>query len=115
MNSKTHGWQPSEKGSKIKRCTIPAPVVLTVATCCLISGASSAQQMGPSDEMIRGAYRDIQAQADTNRDGKLSMNECMAIWKDRKKGEKDCRYWDADGDGFILEGEYVRQVRKIMR
>jgi Ca2+-binding EF-hand superfamily protein len=71
--------------------------------------------MGPSDEMLKGAFRDILAKADRNRDGKLSMDECMAIWKDRQKGEKDCRYWDANGDGVITEDEYVRQVRKIMR
>jgi hypothetical protein len=43
------------------------------------------------------------------------MSECMAIWKDKKTAEKNCKYWDADGDGIITEDEYVKQVRKIMR
>jgi hypothetical protein len=28
--------------------------------------------------------------------------------------EKDCKYWDANGDGVITEDEYVKQVRRIM-
>ena len=27
--------------------------------------------------------------------------------------EKNCKYWDANGDGFITEEEYVQQVKKI--
>ena len=70
---------------------------------------------GPSDDRIKGAYQQILAEADKNRDGKLSMSECMAVWKDKKTGEKNCKYWDANGDGVITEEEYVKQVRKIMR
>ena len=53
--------------------------------------------------------------ADKNGDGKLSMDECMSISKNKKKIEKDCKYWDADGNGVITEDEYVKQVLKIMR
>ena len=35
--------------------------------------------------------------------------------KDKKKAEKDCKYWDANGDGVITEEEYVKQVKKIMK
>ena len=65
--------------------------------------------------MIKGAYRQVLAEADKNRDGKLSMSECLAVWKDKKTAEKNCRYWDANGDGVITEDEYVQQVRKIMQ
>lgn len=100
----------------MKRHTLKVGIALTAAMfVLLLPVVSQAQKMGPSDEMIKGAYRDILAKADQNRDGKLSQNECLAIWKDRQKGEKDCRYWDANADGVITEEEYVKQVRKIMR
>lgn len=83
--------------------------------CLLAPGVSPAQQRGPSDDMIKANYREVLKGADKNRDGKLSMSECMAIWKDKKTAEKNCTYWDANGDGIITEDEYVAQVRKIMR
>ena len=70
---------------------------------------------GPSDEMIRGAFQQVLAGADKNGDGRISMEECMSISNDKKKIEKDCKYWDANGDGIITEDEYVKQVRKIMQ
>jgi hypothetical protein len=75
----------------------------------------SAQEKGPSPEVIKGLYRQILTRADKNGDGKLSLAECMSISKDKNKIEKDCKYWDADGDGVITEEEYVKQVRGIMR
>lgn len=78
-------------------------------------GVSTAQQKGPSDDRIKAAFQQILAESDKNRDGKLSMSECMAVWKDKQTGEKNCKYWDANGDGVITEDEYVQQVRKIMR
>lgn len=100
----------------MKRHTFTVGIALTAAMfVLLVPVVSQAQRMGPSEEMIKGAYRDILARADKNRDGKLSQSECLAVWKDRQKGEKDCRYWDADADGVITEEEYVKQVRKLMR
>jgi len=86
--------------------------LFAVSLCVALPFLAQAQRMGPSDEMIKGAYRDILAQADKNRDGTLSTSECLAIWKDTQKGGRDCKDWDADGDGLITEDEYVRQVRK---
>jgi len=99
----------------VKRYTTQVLVVLAISMWVLVPAVTPAQQRGPSDDMIKGAFRDVLAKADTNRDGKLSMGECLAIWKDKAKGEKECRYWDANGDGIITEDEYVKQVRKIMR
>jgi hypothetical protein len=96
----------------------PAIILLNIGIlviCLLAPGISLAQQRGPSDDMIKANYREILKEADENRDGKLSMSECMAIWKDKKTAEKNCKYWDADGNGIITEDEYVKQVRKIMR
>jgi hypothetical protein len=75
----------------------------------------SAQPAGPSESMIKEAYRTIASSLDANKDGKLSVTECMAMSKDKKKAEKDCKYWDENGDGIITEEEYVRQVKKVMR
>jgi hypothetical protein len=81
----------------------------------LTGNSASAAQKGPSDEMIKGAYRQILSGADKNGDGKLSMAECTAISRDKNKIEKDCKYWDANGDGTITEDEYVSQARRTMR
>jgi hypothetical protein len=75
----------------------------------------SAQEKGPSTETIKRAYRQILATADKNGDGKLSLAECMSISRNKSKIEKDCKYWDANGDGYITEEEYVKQVRGTMR
>jgi hypothetical protein len=74
-----------------------------------------AQEKGPPTEAMRGAYRQIIASADKNGDGKLSMAECMSISSNKSKIEKDCKYWDANGDGIITEEEYVTQARRIAR
>jgi hypothetical protein len=74
-----------------------------------------AQEKGPPTEVIKGAYRQILASADKNGDGKLSLAECMSISTNKSKIEKDCKYWDANGDGYITEEEYVKQARGVMR
>jgi hypothetical protein len=88
-----------------------------VFTCALILTGNLlfAQEKGPPTEAIRGAYRQILAGADKNGDGKLSMAECTSISSNKSKIEKDCKYWDANGDGVITEDEYVKQARRTMR
>ena len=39
----------------------------------------------------------------------------MEALKDKVKAEKDCTYWDANGDGTITEQEHVGQARKITK
>jgi hypothetical protein len=99
----------------MNRIALPALIGLVTSIYVLAPGVSPAQQRGPSDDMIKGAYQQVLAEADKNHDGKLSMSECLAVWKDKKTAEKNCKYWDANGDGVITEDEYVKQVRKIMR
>jgi hypothetical protein len=74
-----------------------------------------AQEKGPPAEIIKSAYRQILAGADKNGDGKLNMAECTSISQNKSKIEKDCKYWDANGDGIITEDEYVNQARRTMR
>jgi hypothetical protein len=81
----------------------------------LSDSVSFAKEKAAREDLIRNAYRQILAATDKNKDGKISMDECMAISRDKKKIEKDCKYWDADGNGIITEDEYVKQVIKIMR
>jgi len=90
------------------------------AVCCvgglaLSANPSLAQGVGPSDAAIKGAYQSVISALDANKDGKLSLTECMAMSKDKKKAEKDCKYWDANSDSVITEEEYVQQVKKIMK
>ena len=81
----------------------------------ILNNVSYAKDKAAREDLIRNAYRQICTAADKNRDGKLSMDECMSVSKNKKKIEKDCKYWDADGNGIITEDEYVKQVIKIMR
>ena len=81
----------------------------------LSDSVSFAKDKAAREDLIRNAYRQILTAADKNGDGKISMDECMSISRNKKKIEKDCRYWDADGNGVITEDEYVKQVLKILR
>ncbi len=86
-----------------------------VAFAFLTGNVLSAQEKGPPTEVIKGAYRQILSSADKDGDGKLSLAECMSISSNKSKIEKDCKYWDANGDGYITEEEYVKQAKGIMR
>ena len=89
--------------------------VFCVGVLALSAIPSLAQGVGPSDAAIKEAYQPLISALDANKDGKLSVTECMAMSKDKKKAEKDCKYWDANGYGVITEEEDVKQVKKIMR
>jgi hypothetical protein len=64
--------------------------------------------------MMKGAYQRILRSCDANKDGKLTVQKCMGAPKDKARGGKDCRYWDADGEGITTEEEYISRARKIM-
>ena len=94
---------------------LPLAILFSVIFLCFSPGQSSAQVKGPPTEMIKGAFQEVLRTCDTNKDGKLTLQECMEMWKDKAKAEKNCKYWDANGDGIITEEEYVGQARKIMK
>jgi hypothetical protein len=80
----------------------------------LMNGAAAiSYSAGPSDESLRTIYRELLAATDTNKDGKLSVPECLSIYKDPAMADKNCKFWDVDHDGVITEDEYVDQVRSI--
>jgi len=84
--------------------------IVFLASIIITSIVSVTYSAGPSDERFRSAYREIVLQADTNKDGKLSVAECKAIYKDKALAEKNCNFWDVDRDGAITEDEYVQQA-----
>lgn len=84
-------------------------VVITIGTVSLVCSA------GPSNERARSAYRQVLQEADKDKDGKLSMAECKAMFKSSAQGEKNCGFWDANHDGIITEDEYVSQVMSLQR
>jgi hypothetical protein len=43
------------------------------------------------------------------------MEECKAIFRDKKKGEAECGFWDANHDGVITEEKYVSQVKSLRK
>lgn len=77
--------------------------------CVVTATAGLAYAAGPSDKFARNAFQEILSQVDTNKDGKLSLPECKAMWKDATTAEKNCTFWDANHDGIITEDEYVAQ------
>ena len=64
---------------------------------------------------LKNAYQMLLAEVDKNKDGKISMDECLSVWKDKAVGESKCKVWNKNGDGFITEDEYVQQGLKIMK
>jgi hypothetical protein len=107
-------FQPEEEKMSLIR-VLSLTMVLGMMGAALYAGSLCAQDKGPPTEMIKGAYQEILRSCDINKDGKLTVQECMGAFKDKAKAEKDCKYWDANGDGTITEEEYISQVRKIMK
>jgi hypothetical protein len=94
-------------------CRLSALLALLTVFACY--GLVSARAPGPPEELVRKAFQNVKTEADSNKDGKLTVDECIAIFKDKSKGEKNCKFWDANKDGTITEDEYVSQVRSIGR
>jgi uncharacterized low-complexity protein len=86
-----------------------------VAVLTLTVVSAGAQDRTRQTNALKNAYKMLLAEADKNKDGKLSIAECSAAWKDKTTGEEKCKYWDANGDGVITEEEYVQQGLKLMK
>jgi hypothetical protein len=96
------------KGDNLKKISI-----IALAGVVITGSASFVHSAGPSDEFARNAFKQILSQADTNKDGKLSLAECKGIYKDAAMAEKNCTFWDANKDGTITEDEYASQAMSI--
>jgi Ca2+-binding EF-hand superfamily protein len=87
--------------------------IFVLAGFIITSSASFVYSAGPSGEFARNAFKQILSQADTDKDGKLSVSECKRIYKDAAIAEKNCTYWDVDHDGTITEDEYSSQAMSM--
>jgi hypothetical protein len=65
--------------------------------------------IGQIEATARNAYRMILSEVDADKDGKMTVKECMSIYKDKDMATKNCTFWDANKDGVITEDEYVKQ------
>lgn len=67
-----------------------------------------AKDKSSNEDFLRNAYRQILATVDKNKDGKMSMAECMSNATDKNYSKQNCLSWDADRDGTITEDEYIK-------
>jgi Ca2+-binding EF-hand superfamily protein len=97
----------------MNKCGVRIFLMIFVCALFLLTGkVLRAQNGGIPTEAIKNAYQQILAGADKNGDGTISTQECTAMSASRDMG-KNCKYWDANGDGAITEDEYVQQVKKM--
>jgi len=89
--------------------------ILVFAGVIITGSVSFVYSAGPSDEFARNAFKQILSQADTNKDGKLSLAECKGIYKDAAMAEKNCTFWDVNHDGTITEDEYASKAMSMGR
>jgi len=64
---------------------------------------------------LKTGYNMLLSEVDKDKNGKISMEECLATWKDKTIGESKCKYWDKNGNGIITEEEYIQQGLQIMK
>jgi len=53
------------------------------------------------------------AALDQNKDNKISKDEYLQNWSDRKKGEENFRKLDVDGDGFLTDADRQALMNKL--
>jgi Ca2+-binding EF-hand superfamily protein len=94
-----------------ERTVMKGIVVLVVLVVSM--GVFSTVNADEREANARNAFKMILSQADTNGDGKLSMDECMGIYKDKDMAKKNCTFWDVNKDGIITEDEYVKQAMSM--
>ena len=85
-------------------------IVVSAVLLITVGMVSTGNTAGPSAENFSKAYKLILSQADANKDGRLSVDECKTGYKDKAMAEKNCTFWDVDKDGVITEDEYVKQA-----
>ncbi len=84
--------------------------ILVLAFLIITATVILAYSSDPMNQMAKNAYKQILQNADRNHDGKISLAECKALFKDNATGQKNCGFWDANHDGIITEDEYISQA-----
>ena len=85
-------------------------IILSAALFIAMVMVSPGNAAGPPEQHAKEAYKMLLSQVDANKDGKLAVAECMAIYKDKSVAEKNCTSWDTDKDGTITEAEYTNRA-----
>ncbi len=80
-----------------------------------INPVSAQDRAAVKVKALKTGYNMLLSEVDKNKDGKISLDECLSAWKDKAIGKGKCKYWDENGDGIITEEEYVQQGLKIMK
>ena len=77
-----------------------------------LSGAVLAQNQPGNDNEKKAheEYQTLLKKADKNKDGRLSKDEYLATFKDKKAGEDKFKAMDENKDGYITEEEYVKAM-----
>jgi len=91
------------------------PTTLLLIAFVMLSIVTFAQNQQDTTE-IRKARDDFQSllkETDKNNDGKISKDEFLAKFKDKKIGENKYNELDLNKDGVITENEYVKATLKL--
>ena len=80
-----------------------------------INSVSAQDREAVKVKALKTGYNMLLSEVDKNKDGKISLDECLSTWKDKATGESKCKYWDKNGDGMITEEEYAQQGLKTMK
>jgi Ca2+-binding EF-hand superfamily protein len=88
---------------------------LAIVSMALAGATAPTYSVPPSDQFARNAFREILAQTDANKDGKLSLAECKAMFRDSAHGQKNCTFWDVNHDGTITADEYANTAMGMGR
>lgn len=87
--------------------------IASTALLLIVTIAAPGYTAGPPADNARNVFKMLLEQVDANKDGELSVAECMNIYTTRSVAEKNCTFWDVDRDGIIKEDEYVQQTQNI--
>lgn len=93
----------------MKRYAIILISVMFIFSMLILSGSfSSAKETLSNVDSLKNMYRQILTTADNNKDGKMSVDECMSIPVDKNHPKQNCLSWDDNRNGIITEDEYIK-------
>jgi len=85
-------------------------ITLTMIALMWFTNAAYAQNQPVTDKDKKAIeeFKTLLKETDKNKDGKISKDEYLAIWKEKNVGEAKFKALDADGNGYITQDEYVK-------
>jgi len=97
---------------KMKSITLLTAILILALTINLVTAQD---REAVKIKALKTGYNMLLSEVDKNKDGKISLEECLSAWKEKAIGESKCKYWDKNGDGIIIEEEYIQQGLKAMK